>query len=166
MLIKYFIAFTSTLLPLLLAANERDKPLTIDADSAVVDQINNTTIYSGNVILTQGDLLLKSDTLTVSIADKEVSKVVAQGTPVTIKRSDKQGCDVTGQSKRIEYTPADETILLLGSAKLNQQQTELNGEHIVYKLSEALLKSEGRTRTVFPLAENGKPIGCKPNPVS
>ena len=138
-----------------------DEPLTINADSAEVNQMDNTTIYSGNVILTQGDLQLNADTLIISVADSNVDSVNAQGTPVVVTRTDASNCDVEGRGERLEYNPKTETIILIGRAKLSQQNTTLEGERIVYNLNDATLKSEGRTRTVFPLT-GGKPVTCRP----
>jgi len=44
---------------------DRDKPIEIEADTMTVDDSKSTSIYTGDVILTQGTLLIKADELIV-----------------------------------------------------------------------------------------------------
>jgi len=44
---------------------DRDKPIELESDSMTSDESKNKSVYSGNVILTQGTLLIKADELTI-----------------------------------------------------------------------------------------------------
>ena len=44
---------------------DRDKPIELESDTMTSDDSKNTSVYTGNVILTQGTLLIKADELTV-----------------------------------------------------------------------------------------------------
>ena len=44
---------------------DRDKPIELESDTMTSDDSKNTSVYTGNVILTQDTLLIKADELTV-----------------------------------------------------------------------------------------------------
>ena len=46
-------------------AADRDKPINLEADSVKVDDAKQISTYSGNVILTQGTLIIRADKLIV-----------------------------------------------------------------------------------------------------
>ena len=46
-------------------AADRDKPIELEADSVIVNDAKKTSTYSGNVILTQGTLVIRADKLVV-----------------------------------------------------------------------------------------------------
>jgi lipopolysaccharide export system protein LptA len=57
---------------------DRDKPIELESDTMTSDDSKNTSVYTGNFILTQGTLLIKADELTVREACDLIMK--AQGT--------------------------------------------------------------------------------------
>ena len=58
---------------------DREKPINIEADSAHMDDKTSTAIFEGNVVLTQGTLLIKADTLTVLQENDEFKQGIALG---------------------------------------------------------------------------------------
>ena len=44
---------------------DRDKPIEIESDTMTMDDTKNVSIYTGDVILTQGTLIIKADELIV-----------------------------------------------------------------------------------------------------
>lgn len=45
---------------------DRDKPIQIEADRASLDQLKGITVYEGNVVVTQGTILLRAAQVTVT----------------------------------------------------------------------------------------------------
>ena len=57
---------------------DRDLPIQIDADQAVLSEREGSTIYSGDVVLVQGQLIMRGDRLEIYTVDKEVDRVIAR----------------------------------------------------------------------------------------
>jgi len=64
--------------------SDRDQPIQIVADLAVRDELAGETRYEGNVVLTQGSLVITADTLSIRHNTDEADKIVATGKPATL----------------------------------------------------------------------------------
>ena len=64
--------------------SDRDQPIQIVADVAVRDELAGETRYEGNVVLTQGSLVITADTLSIRHNTDEADKIVAIGKPATL----------------------------------------------------------------------------------
>ena len=84
--------------------SDKDKPIEIEADSMTVDDSKSTSIYEGDVILTQGTLIIKADTLIVREDKQGFQHSTSIGKPTTFKQK-MEGSDkfIQGKALRIEY---------------------------------------------------------------
>jgi len=77
------ICFICISLPVSLMAltSDRDQPISLEADFADVDDLNGISIYTGNVILIQGSMLIKAEKLTLhhNNAERDLEKAIAEG---------------------------------------------------------------------------------------
>ncbi len=87
-----------------------DQPIEITADALDVDQTGNTAIFQGNVNAVQGDVVMRSDNLTVYYANDEAKTPAAsEASPSSVVPTTKAASDPlasTGQGKirRMEVT--------------------------------------------------------------
>ena len=66
---------------------DRDKPIQIEADRASLDQLKGVTVYEGNVVVTQGTILLRAAQVTVTQDKNGGGDVaVARGNPATFRQ--------------------------------------------------------------------------------
>lgn len=114
-------------------SSDREQPMMIEADRVELDDATGVSIYTGNVKVTQGTLVLTGDRMTVHNRGDDVDKVLMDGTPATYKqRPDGKEHDVHAKSKRMEYHTDPERVILLEQAEVDQAGDVLRSERIVY----------------------------------
>jgi lipopolysaccharide export system protein LptA len=121
--------------PTAVVASPQDtrEPITIEADKAKVDEKQGISTYTGNVLLRQGGIQIKAETLTVHSLEGELEKVVATGAPVTyFQKGDAEASDISGEARRMEYFANENRLVLLESAKLSQGPNQFKGNRITY----------------------------------
>lgn len=64
---------------------DRDKPVNLEADTVTLDDINKISVYQGNVVLTQGTLMLRADRVQVTQNAEGLDKVSAVGRRVPLR---------------------------------------------------------------------------------
>lgn len=122
-------------LPALALNTDQDQPINIEADTADLDDNAGTTVYRGNVIVTQGSLRLTGDTVTVFSPDRSLKKVKAEGNPARFsQRPDNKNEDIRAQSRIMTYLIDDEKLVLRENAHLWQGKDEISGQRIDYDI--------------------------------
>lgn len=115
---------------------DRDKPVNLEADRITVDDVRKVHVLEGNVQLTQGTLLIRTERLTVTQDAEGFQKGVAQGGPGGLAsfRQKREAKDefVEGQSERIEHDGRAEKTEFFGKAYVKSGLDEVRGEYIAY----------------------------------
>lgn len=123
------------LLPALPAAaltSDRNQPIQIEADQGSLDQGNQSTEFSGNVVIKQGTMYIHAGTVKVVRAASGTQTITATGSPVRFgQQLDRQG-QVSGQAARVEYQSATGIVRLTGNARLERGGDSARGEVITY----------------------------------
>ena len=121
-------SFLCLALPALAEKADRNKPMQIQADRLEVDDIKKISIYSGNVILTKGTILLRAEKLTVSEDAQGFQMGVANGKPGQLAsfRQKREGVDqfVEGYGERVDYDGKNETVKFSQRAQLRRLEKE------------------------------------------
>lgn len=122
-------------------AADRDKPMNIEADALRYDEARQTSIFTGNVVLTKGTIIMRGRKIEVQ-QDAQGNQVgVLTGTPETpgFFRQKREGLDewIEGEGVRIEYDSKTEIVRFDGKAVLRryrgpQINDESRGNQIVY----------------------------------
>ena len=118
------------------------KQAVINFDSLDVDEVTQTRILTGNVILTRGTLTLKSDRALVKETPEGFMNVTLTSGPgrvATFRQKRDGGPDLwmEGQGERIEYDERQELVKLFSKAIVRQLENgrltnELDGAYISY----------------------------------
>lgn len=138
---------------------DKDQPVTIEANSAQMDDQNGLSVYSGNVTITQGSLHITADKVTAYHENKGMSKIVADGNPAHYEQAG-NGKDgpVNASANTISYLTDQNKIILTGNAKLEQQGNIVQGQKITYDMqrktgsassSGTTQKENGRVKMIF-----------------
>lgn len=112
---------------------DRDKPVNLEADQVLIDDVQQISTFTGNVKLTQGTMLIRGDKIVVK-QDKEGFKHgTAYGNTASFRQK-REGLDeyVDGYGERIEYDTRAETVDFYMQARLKRNMDEVRGEHITY----------------------------------
>ena len=114
--------------PVMAEKADRNKPMQIQADRLEVDDIKKISVYSGNVILTKGTILLRADKLTVSEDAQGFQMGLANGKPGQLAsfRQKREGVDqyVEGYGERVDYNGKNETVRFSQKAQLRRLEKE------------------------------------------
>ena len=133
------------------AVGDSAAPINIEADRMVSQEQDNSVVFMGNVDARQGDLVIRTDEMTVFYhqegggdsqkSSSQVKKLICKG---NVKIS--QG-DWVGTGKRMDYYAKDRKVILSGDAKGWQGQNMVSGKTITYYLD------EGRSVVESPTVE-------------
>jgi lipopolysaccharide export system protein LptA len=134
---------------------DRDKPVNLESDRATVDEINKVHIFEGNVTLTQGTLVIRSDKLVVQQDAEGFQKGIATANPGNLARfrMKREGKDeyVEGEGERIEHDAKTEITKFFNRAWVKSGQDEVRGQFIVFDgVKENYSVTSGPAGTVVP----------------
>ena len=131
-----------------ISAHSADKkprePLTIEADRAVIDEKKSLSTYTGNVVLVQGPNRFQADKLTVyGSKEGKITKILAEGSPIRfVQKSTTDKSAITGEALKMQYFAAEQRLLLLESAKLQQGNNLFSGDKIEYDTLHQVVTAE------------------------
>ncbi|WP_288381230.1 lipopolysaccharide transport periplasmic protein LptA [uncultured Massilia sp.] len=118
------------------------KQAVINFDTLDVDEVTQTRILTGNVVLTRGTLILKSDRALVKETPEgymSVTLTANNGKIATFRQKRDGGPDlwVEGQAQRIEYDERAELVKLFNTAEVRELEAgrltnEIKGPFISY----------------------------------
>lgn len=112
--------------------SDRSKPIEIEADQGTLDQKNQTTTFSGNVVIKQGTMYIRAGSVTVSKDANGNQFMKAGGSPVKFGQQLEKGGKVDGQANNVEYASDTGVVRLVGNAKVTRGGDKAEGESIVY----------------------------------
>lgn len=132
---------------------DRDKPLLLDAGLLTVDDAKKIRIFSGDVRIVQGSLVILCEKLVVSDDTEGVQSGVATGGPGGLARfrQKREGKDefVEGEAERIVYDGKAERTEFFARAHIKSGRDEVRGQYISYdSKSENYVVSSGPNGSV------------------
>lgn len=121
---------------------DRTKPLNVAADrQGTVDLLKQVVVFSGNVIVTKGTIVIKADRVEVREGPDGYRTAVAVGSvahPATFRQK-RDGLDefIDGQADRLEYDERADTVRFVNNAVVRRLRgatigDEITGQQISY----------------------------------
>lgn len=109
-------------------------PVTIQADQAELSQQEGLSVYTGNVRLTQGELVITGDRLVVRHSQEgRPLQARVTGSPATYDQpTSADSPSVHGQARHIEYNAESDILVLEGSARVTRGRNMVEGAMIRY----------------------------------
>jgi len=142
----------AVLAPLSASAERADslKPVNIEYDKADIDQVNQTYIATGNVIITRGTMVLKGDRAEVKEAPDGYRTFILTAAPgklATFRQKRDGGPDLwaEGQAQRIEYDERADVIKLFSKAVIKQ----LEGKKITQEMDSEFISYDSRKEVLL-----------------
>jgi lipopolysaccharide export system protein LptA len=119
--------------PALAERGDRDKPVHLEADRATLQDANKLATFTGNVVLTQGTIIIHADKMTVKEDANGFQHATAFGNLASFRQK-RDGMDeyVEGWSERMEYDSKADKVQLFNKARLKRGQDEVHGDYIAY----------------------------------
>ncbi|WP_296228311.1 lipopolysaccharide transport periplasmic protein LptA [Ralstonia sp. UBA689] len=120
---------------------DRDKPLVLEADNASYDDLKQVYHLTGNVVLTKGTMVLRSDEAELRTDPEGYNYAIATSKPGNLAfiRQKRDNVDeyIQGYGERIEYDGKQEISKLITRARMERLQgatqlDEIRGAVITY----------------------------------
>lgn len=120
-------------------------PVQVQADQLAVNNADGTAVFSGNVVVTQGEMKLAAGEVKVSYGtdQKDIETLVASGGVLVTNLGD------AAEAKEAVYTIASGVIVLSGDVLLTQGPSAMAGQKLSINLKDGTGVMEGRVTTTF-----------------
>lgn len=121
------------------------QPVQVTADSLSINQADGQAQFSGNVTVTQGDMVLTAAKVSIRYGadNRTIAALHAEGGVSLAAGSD------SAQADSAEYLPDTGDLTLLGNVMLTQGAATISGQKLVLNLETGLGTMSGRVTTVF-----------------
>jgi lipopolysaccharide export system protein LptA len=122
---------------------DRQQPMDVHADHLDGNLADDgVSVLTGNVVMTQGTLEIRSDKAVITRKDGEMSRAVLTGGPVHLKQLDENNEPMYATSRQTDYDLLDNVAVLTGDAIVNQpSRGQMHGEKIVYDVDNGKVTS-------------------------
>ncbi len=112
---------------------DRNQPVTVDSDRMERFGKEGLIIFSGNVVARQNNSVQYADRLEVYLDEKgdKILRTVSTGSVRVVTRDCK-----TGTAKRAEYFDLDQRVVLIGNARVWQDDNVVSGDTITIYLAQ------------------------------
>jgi lipopolysaccharide export system protein LptA len=125
-------------------------PVEVKADNLTVNQADGLAVFSGNVLVTQGEMRLTANEIKVeySADHKAIDKLHASGKVLIVNASD------AAEADQAVYTIASGEVVMTGNVLLTQGQAAMAAEKLVINLKTGTGQMQGRVTTTFTPGKN------------
>lgn len=152
--------------PLLAEKADRDKPTTIDSDKLNHDDQKQVTIFTGNVVLTKGTLVMRGDRMELSQDSAGNYFGTMTGRPARFRQK-REGVNefMEGEAQQLDYNGKDELVTLIQNAVMRRLEgdvlkDQVAGDRLTYdNLTERyqVESNEGQPRSRMFLMPGKRP---------
>ena len=124
-------------------------PVEVTSDQLNVSQADGTAVFSGNVLVVQGQMRLSSDKVRVEYGAKgsenagRIARMHASGNVVMVTPQE------AAEADEAVYSIDAGSVVLSGNVILTQERNALSGERLVVDLNAGTGVMEGRVKTIF-----------------
>ncbi|TFH07912.1 MAG: lipopolysaccharide transport periplasmic protein LptA [Nitrosomonadales bacterium] len=133
---------------------DSDKPVHLESDSATVENAglsnnrNRTSVFNGNVVLTQGTLIIRSDKMVVKEDENGFQNATAYGNLASFRQKrDGMNEYIEGWSERMEYDSKADKVELFKQARLRRGADEVQGDYISYEATTEFFQVNNGAKT-------------------
>lgn len=119
-------------LPTIVCANKPVEKIFIEADNMNMDIISGESVYTGNVKISQGELVLTGDKVTLKRSNNKVERMTVIGKPARYNHISEAGENITAQSEHMIYIANQNKLVLTINAHLQQPDLKLSSQKITY----------------------------------
>jgi len=140
--IALVLAATTVAIPAWAEKADRNKPMNVEADLLRYDDVQQTTVFTGRVVLTKGSITIRGAKLEVRQDPEgyQYGTVTGTASELAFFRQKRDGMDefIEGQGETLIYNGKADTVRFEKSAVLRRYRgstlaDEVNGAHILYE---------------------------------
>ena len=125
---------------------DANQPIEVTSDGLTVDQTTGEAVFTGNVIVVQGDLRMAAGSVRVVYAsggNQDVREVIATGGVLVTRGSD------AAEGGQARFDVASSLLTLSGNVLVTQGPTAIAGDSMVVNMRTGSGSVDGRVRTTL-----------------
>ncbi|MEL6450893.1 MAG: lipopolysaccharide transport periplasmic protein LptA [Pseudomonadota bacterium] len=125
-------------------------PVEVTADELNVDQATGAAIFTGNVVIGQGDMRLSAARVLVVYRQDQagIQRMEATGGVTLVSGPD------AAESQRADYNIDTGVIVMTGDVLLAQGQSALTADRMTVNLDDGTARMQGRVKTILQTGNN------------
>jgi len=129
-------------------------PVEVTADQLRVNQADGTAIFTGNVVVGQGQMRLSADRVQVEYAAQNskatghISRLRAEGNVVLVSGAE------AAEAQTAIYTIDSGNVVMTGNVVLTQGENALSSQRMVVDLTSGVATMEGRVKSILKTGGN------------
>ncbi len=126
-------------------------PVEVSADNLTVDQADGSALFTGNVVIGQGEMRLSADEVTVEYAaegQERIRSLTAVGNVTLVSGED------AAEAGQAVYDVDAGSVVLTGDVLLTQGRNVLSGDRVTVDLASGSAQVQGRVRSVLQPGSN------------
>ena len=130
---------------------DESAPVEVTADRLDIDQTSGTALFTGNVVVMQGDLTLSADRIRVEYGEtepREIERIFAFDNVTLVSPTE------VAEGAEAIYDVATRIVVMTGDVLLTQTLNAISGERLTIDLATGTGVVEGRVRTVLRSGDN------------
>lgn len=114
---------------------DRSQPLFLEADQLLIEGVQQTSIFTGNVQLTQGSMQIRGDKVEVIKYQDGFQQAKIYGNAASFRQK-REGSEeyMEGYGERIEYDTGTGMVNFYVRARVKRDLDEVRGDHITYNM--------------------------------
>lgn len=129
---------------------DTNQPVEVTADNLQVDQATGKAIFTGNVVIGQGEMRLSASRVAVVYRSNGdgIASLEATGGVTLVSGPD------AAESERADYSIDSGTIVMTGNVLFAQGRSALSADRMSVRLSDGTAEMSGRVRTILQSGSN------------
>jgi lipopolysaccharide export system protein LptA len=144
---------------------DRDKPMNAEADALRYDDLNQTSVFTGNVVITKGSTIIRGARVDVKQDPEGYQQAVVVAAPgkLAYYRKKRDGLDefIEGEGERIEYDSRQDVVKFIRNAVLRRYEgavlaDETTGSQINYDNKTDVFTVDGGVQNRSTANPNGR----------
>lgn len=128
----------------------------IDADQMKLNIETGYSVYTGNVKITQGELKLTGDKVTVQQGSKTVERITVTGKPAFYNHVTEDGENIQAQSEYMVYTAGENKLVMTINAKLKQPDHQVSSQKIIYDTKNKIVMAGDKNKPSWSDSEKNQ----------
>jgi lipopolysaccharide export system protein LptA len=159
------IAFALAALPAVAERADRDKPMNVEADALRYDDVQQTSVFTGRVVVTKGTITIRGAKMVVRQDPEgyQYGVVTAEPGHLAFFRQKREGVDewIEGEAEVIDYDGRADRVKFIGKAVMRRLRgatlsDETSGSVITYDNANDRYTVDGGTAEATPANPGGR----------
>jgi lipopolysaccharide export system protein LptA len=144
---------------------DRDKPMNVEADALRYDELRQTSVFTGNVVVSKGTIVIRGARVEVRQDPEgyQFGVVTAAAGQRAFWRQKREGVDefMEGEARTIEYDGRADRVKFIGDAQMRRLRggtptDEVSGSLITYDNTSEVFTVDGGKAGAGPAAGSGR----------